>query len=133
VKTQIPLNELLSNLLSSQGQPKTEMTSESAIPGEACPNCGMTLKEFGKKSLLGCPSDYEFFRESLEPLIEKSQAGHTRHCGKVPTKTPSDTRSQIELAQLHKDLDTAVRTEDYETAAKIRDQIKKIQPGSPEP
>ncbi len=128
VKTQIPLNELLSNLLSSQGQPKSEVPLESSIPDQACPNCGMTLKEFGKKSLLGCPADYEVFRESLEPLIEKSQGGHIHHCGKVPSRVPTDTRCQIELAQLHKDLDAAVKAEEYETAARLRDRIKNLRP-----
>jgi protein arginine kinase activator len=88
----------------------------------------MTLKEFGKKSLLGCPADYEFFRETLEPLIEKSQAGHTRHCGKIPSKTPVDTRHQIEMSRLHKDLEAAVAAENYELAARLRDQIKNLRP-----
>ncbi len=128
IKSQIPLNELLSTLLSAQGQSKNPARDDEAAPGGiACPACGMTLKEFGKKSLLGCPADYDVFREHLEPLIEKSQAGHTRHCGKVPSRTPMPAKHQIELAQLQKDLDAAVRTEDYETAARLRDRIKQLQ------
>jgi protein arginine kinase activator len=128
IKSQIPLNELLSTLLSAQGQAKSSGKLEESLPaGQACPACGMTLKEFGKKSLLGCPADYDFFREHLEPLIEKSQAGHTRHCGKVPSRTPIPAKNQIELAQLQKDLDAAVRAEDYESAARLRDRIKQLQ------
>jgi len=128
VKSQIPLNELLSTLLSAQGQAKSGPKDEDSTGGgTACPSCGMTLKEFGKKSLLGCPADYDLFREPLEPLIEKSQAGHNRHCGKVPSRTPAPAKYQIELAQLHKDLDAAVRAEDYESAAALRDRIKQLQ------
>jgi protein arginine kinase activator len=127
VKSQIPLNELLSTLLSAQGHAKVPKDEESTPAGDACPTCGMTLKEFGKKSLLGCPADYDLFRGPLEPLIEKSQAGHNRHCGKVPSRTPTPAKHQIELAQLHKDLDAAVRAEDYESAATLRDRIKQLQ------
>ncbi|NLH17900.1 MAG: hypothetical protein GX455_15090 [Phycisphaerae bacterium] len=128
VKSQIPLNELLSTLLSAQAHGKTPAKEGDSSPGgNACPTCGMTLKEFGKKSLLGCAADYDFFREHLEPLIEKSQGGHTRHCGKVPSRTPVQAKHQIELAQLQKDLDAAVRTEDYESAARLRDRIKQLQ------
>src|SRR5512145_3399400 len=128
VKSQIPLNELLSTLLSAQGHAKGGPKDEdSTAAGEACPTCGMTLKEFSKKSLLGCAADYDLFKPQLEPLIEKSQAGHNRHCGKVPSRTPKQAKHQIELAQLHKDLDAAVRAEDYESAATLRDRIKHLQ------
>lgn len=127
VKSQIPLNELLSTLLSAQGHAKGgSKDDESTGTGDACATCGMTLKEFGKKSLLGCPADYDLFRTQLEPLIEKSQAGHNRHCGKVPSRTPKQAKHQIELAQLQKDLDAAIRTEDYESAAALRDRIKQL-------
>lgn len=128
IKSQIPLNELLSTLLSAQGHAKGGPKDEdSTAAGTACPTCGMTLKEFGKKSLLGCPGDYDLFKPQLEPLIEKSQAGHNRHCGKVPSRTPKQAKHQIELAQLQKDLDAAVRAEDYESAATLRDRIKQLQ------
>jgi protein arginine kinase activator len=128
VKSQIPLNELLSTLLTAQGHGKVgPKEEESTAAGDACPSCGMTLKEFSKKSLLGCPADYDLFRAQLEPLIEKSQAGHNRHCGKVPSRTPAPAKHQIELAQLQKDLDAAIRAEDYESAATLRDRIKHLQ------
>jgi len=128
VKNQVPLNELLSTLLSSQGQ------EESAAPGvagalqdEVCPFCGMTLKKFSQKSLLGCPHDYEVFDQPLRALITRSQAGHTRHAGKVPSRAPRAMRNHMEVVRLRRRLDAAVQAEDYEVAAQIRDQLRKLQ------
>ncbi|MHC4376407.1 MAG: UvrB/UvrC motif-containing protein [Planctomycetota bacterium] len=45
----------------------------------ACPDCGMTLTEFRTKGRLGCPRDYEIFREHLDPLIERIHNAKHHH------------------------------------------------------
>ena len=123
VQAQIPLNELLSTLLSAQGAPGEEASSLD----EACPHCGMTLQRFARESLLGCGHDYEIFEKNLVPLIERSQGGHSHHCGKVPASAGRDEQNKVRLLALQQQLDQAVRQEDYETAAHLRDEIKKLQ------
>ena len=93
----------------------------------SCPNCGFTLERFRKEAVLGCPHDYEIFERSLLPLIEKAQDGNTSHCGKVPSKTPVDSRKQIEIMSLRQQLETAVKNEDYELAAELRDKINRVE------
>lgn len=44
-----------------------------------CPDCGMTLSEFRNKGRLGCPRDYEIFREHLDPLIERIHNAKHHH------------------------------------------------------
>ncbi len=127
VKNQIPLNELLSSLLAVEAQAGEQgQASASGDADAACPSCGMTLRTFSKKSLLGCPKDYEVFNEQLAGLIAKSQGGHTEHCGKVPSRVPTDTKSQVESLNLRRQLEEAVRDENYEIAAKLRDEIAKL-------
>lgn len=121
-QTQIPLNELLSTLLSTQPQAGQD-TPESASD-HACPVCGMTLKRFSKESLLGCPHDYDEFQQELMPLVEQTQNGKTSHCGKIPSRRPQEDRKNVELSNLRRLLDVAVKNEDYEAAARLRDQIK---------
>jgi protein arginine kinase activator len=123
-KSQVSINELLSGLLSVQ--PTDEDIFGPSEPKASCPHCGFTLEQFRKEGVLGCPYDYEFFEKPLLPLIEKAHNGKTRHCGKVPSKTPQQTKNQIELLNLRQQLDIAVRNEDYELAAKLRDQINKL-------
>jgi len=122
VKSQIPLNELLSTLLAAQEQGSTE----ESVADKTCPQCGMTLEGFQKESLLGCPYDYDVFDKTLQMIIEKSQGGNTTHQGKVPTRVPQDTAAQVELMTLRQQLEAAVKAEDYEKAAKLRDKIEHI-------
>jgi protein arginine kinase activator len=129
IKSQIPLNELLSTLLASQSSGKEQPVTEAvaAADEKSCPTCGMTMTEFKKGRLLGCANDYEIFGDSLEPIIEKNQGGNTVHKGKVPDNTPEDSKKQIEILNLRRELEDAVESEDYENAAKIRDRIEHLQ------
>ena len=121
VKSHIPINELLSSLLAAQLS--DDELSGPAEMQTACPTCGLTLEQFRKEGVLGCPNDYEVFAKSLQPLIEKAHCGKIAHCGKLPSRTSLDTRKQAELLNLRRQLDTAVQNEDYELAAKLRDKI----------
>jgi len=123
VKGQIPLNELLSGLLASQ--PTDEELFGDSDEKLSCPHCGFTLEQFLKEPLLGCPYDYEVFEKSLLPIIKKTHNGKTRHCGKLPSKTPEHTKRQTRLLNLRQRLDTAVQEENYELAARLRDEINK--------
>ncbi|HUV41786.1 MAG TPA: UvrB/UvrC motif-containing protein [Sedimentisphaerales bacterium] len=125
IKNQVPVNELLSNLLASQ-------PSEQELLGQpdgktSCPYCGFSLAQFNKEAVLGCPYDYEVFEHALLPLVKRAHDGRTFHCGKIPSKTPADARKQIELLSMRQKLDQAIRNEDYETAARLRDEIAKMQ------
>ncbi|HUS74160.1 MAG TPA: UvrB/UvrC motif-containing protein [Sedimentisphaerales bacterium] len=125
VKSQIPLNELLSSLLAVQ--PTDEELFGPSEKGAACPHCGFTLAQFRKEAVLGCPYDYEVFEKPLLNLIKKAHNGKTNHCGKVPSKTSTGTKEQIKLIALRQQLEAAVRSEDYERAAKLRDKINKCE------
>ena len=122
VKSQIPINELLSSLLSVQ--PTDDELFGPSEKELSCPHCGFTLEQFRNEAVMGCPYDYEVFEKALSPLIKKTQDGKTVHCGKVPSKAPKDAKKQIKLLNLRQQLETAVQAEDYELAAKLRDKIK---------
>jgi len=128
VKSQVPVNELLSTLLAAQGAESTDSeTADGPVEPAACPFCGTTLKTFSEQRLLGCPHDYEHFGQPLRMLIARSQAGHTHHCGKVPSRAPRAMRQHMEAVRLRHRLEEAVRAEDYEAAARIRDELRKLQ------
>jgi protein arginine kinase activator len=129
VQSQVPLNELLSNLLAAAKSVNSDaQTPASAFsqPDTPCPGCGMTLRQFSETSLLGCPEDYKYFQKELMPLIERSHAGHSQHCGKVPSRTGQQQKNEVELLRLRQQLEQAVKSEDYETAAHLRDQIRQL-------
>lgn len=92
-----------------------------------CPKCGITFREFQMSGQLGCPHDYEAFRSLLSPLIERAHENATRHCGKVPTTAESTIRRRTGLLRLRRQLKEAVAAENYEQAARVRDEIETLE------
>ncbi len=125
VKSQMSINELLSNLLASQ--PDDEEMLGPSQKDISCPNCGFTLEQFQKEALLGCPHDYEVFEKSLLPLIAKAHDGKTYHAGKIPSKTSRSSKKQMDLLKMRQQLEAAVKAEDYEQAAQLRDKINQLE------
>jgi protein arginine kinase activator len=97
-----------------------------------CPNCGISFKEFRKQGRLGCPHDYIAFHEELLPLLENIH-GETQHFGKVPKHTPDDSRKLYKLIKLRGELKVAIAEESYEAAAKLRDEIQRLEKETPPP
>ena len=91
-----------------------------------CKDCGIKFVEFRNSGRLGCPNDYQEFRQELVTLLENIH-GETRHCGKTPSKMPLSKQTQSELIQLRNRLKQAVTQEDYEEAARIRDRIRQME------
>jgi protein arginine kinase activator len=98
----------------------------SSLNQRECPICGIKFVEFRNSGRLGCPHDYQEFREELLPLLENIH-GETRHCGKMPRRLPQNKQTQSELTQLRKQLHQAVTKEAYEEAARLRDRIRQLE------
>lgn len=99
-----------------------------ALSLRECPQCGLKFVEFRNSGRLGCPHDYQQFREELMPLLENIH-GETRHCGKTPRRLPQTKETQSELMSLRKQLQQAVTKEAYEEAARLRDRIRQLEEG----
>ncbi len=93
-----------------------------------CPSCGFKYEDFKKKGRLGCGKCYETFRELLLPLLKKIHSA-TTHVGKVPAGLDKKTfaSSKLKIGELHQSLRRAIQLEEYEEAAKLRDQIKELE------
>jgi protein arginine kinase activator len=88
-----------------------------------CPACGIKYMEFRAEGRLGCPHDYEVFRNGLEPLLQRiHRAG--RHVGKAPRRHRFSPLLQAELIELRGQLRAAVDAESYEEAGRLRDLIR---------
>lgn len=91
-----------------------------------CPECGLTYSEFKSKGRLGCANDYEVFRGELLRLLERVH-GATAHVGKTPRTADVHVRLENELLRLKRDLESMVRSENFEKAAEIRDRIRSLE------
>ena len=93
---------------------------------KACPDCGMTIAQYKKCSLLGCPTCYETFKEVLLPIINKVQNNNTQLVGRVPSQMSVDLNRHLQIRKLLKKLESAVSQEQYEQAATLRDQLREL-------
>lgn len=90
-----------------------------------CDACGLGYSEFRSRGRLGCPECYEVFREALDPLLEKIH-GKRRHVGKAPGDGSRDSRArERKLVELRRKLQEAVESEQYEEAARLRDEVRR--------
>ena len=88
----------------------------------ACPDCGMTLEELRRRGRVGCAKDYEVFREYLDELLERMHGARV-HVGRLPGIAEGELRRVQQVSDLRNALELAVREEDYERAAELRDEI----------
>lgn len=119
--------------LSEPQQPKAaakpspaEDEEELAGAQHECDLCGVKFVDFRNTGRLGCPHDYDVFRDELLQLLENIH-GETRHVGKTPKRLPHNKQAQAELTQLRKQLSQAVHREAYEEAAQLRDRIRQLE------
>jgi protein arginine kinase activator len=83
-----------------------------------CPACHLKRSEFRKTSLLGCAACYDAFVDEVGAFLESMQKGPS-HTGKVL----ASHRVNSEVEALQKSLQQAVREQDFERAARLRDQM----------
>ena len=95
--------------------------------GPVCANCGMSLEEFRKKGRLGCAKDYEVFANHIGELLERVHGARTQK-GRIPMADPSSSAPSFDpVGTLRQRLEAAIREEAYESAARLRDEIKALE------
>ncbi len=88
-----------------------------------CPRCGFTQADFKKSGRLGCPECYQTFAEGLGGLLKTMHKG-TRHAGKAPEALRQSRDLSDRLKTLQNKLAKAIKDENFEQAAALRDEIK---------
>lgn len=93
-----------------------------------CRTCGTVLSEALKSGRLGCGGCYETFLEELEPVLHGLHPA-LRHRGKAPHRDESRESQRMDLQTKRALLRSALKTENYEEAAILRDSIKDLEAG----
>ena len=116
----------MAEALKSASSRLQETTNELAeFDFRTCPICGQSFQDFRKTGRLGCPNDFDFFAEHLEPLL-KGIHGALEHTGRRPNRLGTQP-DRLQLIRLRRELDDAVSIEDYERAGTIRDRIRELE------
>jgi protein arginine kinase activator len=113
------LTDLLKGLGSAQ-----ELASGS--PVLKCPECNLSQVDFKKTGRFGCARCYETFSDGLDAIL-KPMHNSLEHSGKVPTRLRKTIEREERLKQLRSDLATAIKSENYEEAAGLRDAIRTLE------
>ncbi len=92
----------------------------------SCEACRLTEEQFARQGVLGCADCYGTFGSCLEPLLRRLH-GSVRHVGKVPYRSREKHLLAQEVDRLRTELQEAVDKEDFEKAAEIRDEIKRLE------
>ena len=99
---------------------------EEVSSTEKCPDCGMTFAEFRQHGRFGCARDYEVFGPEVERLLIRIH-GKSSYTGKTPQGMQvREGQLMDELACAREALQQAVDEENYEEAARLRDEIRRI-------
>lgn len=117
-----PLHKLFTGLLEISEQNEIEQPNFKNIN---CPRCGLDYRKFKETGKFGCAKCYEVFSDDIEILL-KNIHGHSKHIGKIPAKSEERILKQREIENLKKELKDNIKVENFEKAAIIRDEIKKI-------
>ena len=119
LKEQLSISDLLGGLIEIGEAEKKELAARCSV-------CGLTYSGFKKKGRLGCGNCYKTFRNKLIPLLKKIH-GSTHHAGKFPSPLEKKISAQTKLEELKDKLQRVIQLENYEEAAQLRDQIKKLE------
>ncbi len=91
-----------------------------------CSECGLSYSEFSRSGKFGCSACYLAFGGQLEPLIKRMH-GTAAHNGKVPKRGGIKFGIEQRIKTLRHKLEQHVSCEEYEQAAKLRDEIKALE------
>jgi len=103
----------------------------SARKARSCPVCGYSEREFLDTQFLGCPDCYNAFSDIIEPMLQRVH-GSVTHKGTRLVGGDFDEKAKplSEIEKLKLQLDEAVKKQEYEKAAKLRDKIKELSNGN---
>ena len=108
-----------------------------------CDSCGYTFDDIVNTGKLGCQNCYDVFEDRLDSIIRRIQGSnhHVGRIGKIVDNKINDrvekkehkveenkkNKEQSKMDTLQEELKKAIKEERYEDAAKIRDEIKKLE------
>ena len=125
------LGDIFSDLKNESLLPELLKTKELK-----CTRCNSSFEDFINTGRFGCEECYSAFEEKIDPFLRNLQ-GANRHVGRLGKIEKEETKPEKEfikdtaklgqIYELNKQLKTAIKEEKYEEAAKLRDEIRKLE------
>lgn len=94
-----------------------------ARAARSCPACGMTMQVLRESGLVGCAECYRQFEDELAAIIGRTQEGALVHVGRHPSQASNLIDRAAMRNRMVRELREAVAREEYERAARLRDEM----------
>ncbi len=94
-----------------------------------CDCCNTSFSDIAESGKMGCSECYETFKNKLIPYLKRVH-GTTEHIGKRPVEQKGELLAVPAVSRidsLRAELLAAVKAEEFEKAAKLRDEIKRLE------
>jgi len=116
------VEKLLEVLLQKEGDEGARRADDEE---RQCPTCGLPLRSYRETFFLGCSDCYTAFEEILVRDLQRYH-GATTHVGRKPNTDAAPLDPHLAIKDLQRRLEVAVRREDFEMAARLRDEIRQL-------
>lgn len=101
----------------------TQPTEDKAdIPSYLCTNCGRPFQSVNEQTMAGCAQCYQVMEQQLQSQLKDKAPQPEEEPGKKASG--DDSLEDMASHELRYQLIEAVIKEDFETAARLRDQMK---------
>ncbi len=123
------LQDLLTGLFNF-GSSQVELPNEQIfkeVEELQCPKCNITFNDFQRIGKFGCANCYQTFKVKLDSIFRRVHSGNTKHIGKIPKRKGVHLHVKKELEVLREKLNQLIEQEEFEQAAVVRDEIKKLE------
>ncbi len=115
----LDLNKLFGSFMLGSSEKNTKL----------CKCCGSSFSDIAKSGQVGCAACYDTFFDELMPSIQRIH-GRTTHIGKLAHSAGTEARIKNEIMKYKNELEAAVKAQEFERAAEIRDRIKELEKGA---
>ncbi len=115
------LENMLGNFLSD-----SNIMNHVPVQEERCKICGCSFRDIVSTGKVGCANCYTIFYDKLLPSLQRIH-GKTKHVGKIPSSEGSKAKIRRELEDMKRQLNAAVEEQNFEEAARLRDEIKRME------
>lgn len=119
------LGDIYNQLMNTENL-NADIPSDNSTRNKACLVCGLTYEKFKEIGKLGCPDCFQTFKDTLVYLLRRMH-GSIQHIGKNPAQVSDLVFRNKQILELRQQLLYAIKSEDYEQAAKLRDLIQQTE------
>ena len=102
---------------------------QSGRAQKRCQCCGSSFEYIAKSGKVGCAECYDTFYEELLPSVRRIH-GRTSHTGKLAHSAGTGIRIRNEIAKCRSELEQAIKDQEFEKAAELRDRIRELEKNS---